>query len=110
MAHVYCRQADGLALCAAEGRMVQVPAGLVEVAVTTAPRDLTAWRWDGATGLRAATAQEQTDARAAKVDDDAQADLDNLKLVKALALVVADLHGLTPAQIRTQVVAKYRSL
>jgi len=32
------------------------------------------------------------------------------KLFKALALVIADLHGLTPAQIRAQVIAKYRSL
>jgi len=57
-------------------------------------------------GRRPATTQEITDYDQIR----AQMALDSLKTLKALSLVVADLHGLTPAQIRAQVIAKYRSL
>jgi len=48
------------------------------------------------------------------LDDRATADIDrsiiNSKAFKALALVIADAHGVTPAQMRSQLIAKYKTL
>lgn len=67
-------------------------------------------RWDGAAGTRAATAQELADYDAALAQAREQRDFDGAVMLRAVALVVADLHGLTPQQIRTQILTKYRSL
>ena len=47
--------------------------------------DARADRWDGATGIRAATAQEMADYDAAAADTEATREIDDMKAVKALA-------------------------
>jgi len=60
--------------------------------------------------IRNATAQELLDAATAKAEGDATRALNGERLVKALALVVGDLTGRTPAQMAAAVKAKYKGL
>ena len=101
------RREDGRPIRFEAGALVQDcdPATEVSIAVDH-EIDLHTERWDGDQGVRAATREEldeQGDARVAT-------ELDAHRLLTALALVVADLHSLTPAQIRALIVAKVRSL
>lgn len=60
--------------------------------------------------FRAATAQEITDYDAARETETQNAAFDSIRVLKALALVVADLHAKTPAQMKALVIAKYKTL
>ncbi len=67
-------------------------------------------RWDDATGIRAATAQELTDFDSAKVDAEVNQEIDGAKTLKALILWLAPLVGKTPAQARNEIVAIRKTL
>ena len=62
------------------------------------------------TRIRAATTQEIAAHDAALDDADQTAAFDSSRIVKALALVVGDLTGQTPAQMRALVKAKYKAI
>lgn len=85
------------------------PATHVQVDLPDFP-DRRTVRWNGLAGVRPATTQEMSDYDAALANAKEQAEFDGLKMLKAVALVIADLHNLTPAQVRNLIVAKYRSL
>ena len=67
-------------------------------------------RYDGSGGIRDATAQEIADFDTARKDEEAVREIDELKALKALALVLADEVAKTPAQIRDAFILKYKSL
>lgn len=67
-------------------------------------------RWDGATSTRPATAPEIAAWDAAETDRQCLSTLDGLKIIKAIALWAGERFGLTPAQVRAEVLAKFRSL
>lgn len=46
----------------------------------------------------------------AEKDQDAQRDLDDMRLIKAIALWVAGLHNITPVEARNKIKAIYKSL
>lgn len=110
MAHVICRRSDGVALAALHGTMAYDAATHVAVEVSALPPDLPAVRWDGATGLRAATALEQQARADELLDDESLRAIDGMRALKALALVVGDLTGQTPAQMRTRFIQRYKGL
>lgn len=85
------------------------PATHVQVEIPEFP-DRRTIRWDGATGIRAATVQEILDYDTEQVRVREQREFDDAKMLRAVALVIADLHGLTPLQMRNLIVTKYRSL
>ena len=60
--------------------------------------------------FRAATTQEIADDDAARETADQNAAFDSIRVLKALALVVADLTSKTPAQMKALVIAKYKTL
>ncbi len=64
-------------------------------------------RWDGATDIRAATAQELADYDAAALDAQATRDVDGMKALKALVIWLAPLVGKTPAEARAEIIAIY---
>ncbi len=67
-------------------------------------------RWDGATGIRPATAQELAAYDAAKAEGASNRDIDGQKIVKALAIWTAQKLGVAPATMRAEVIAIYKSL
>ncbi|MFQ5915799.1 MAG: hypothetical protein ACE5JS_21710 [Nitrospinota bacterium] len=67
-------------------------------------------RWDGATGVRPATAQEIADYYAAELDAEATAEFEGRKALKALVIYLAGKFGLSAAQARDQILSIYRSL
>jgi hypothetical protein len=91
------------------------------VVEANAPPDFHTQRWNGATGLRAATAQELTEFDAAKADSEAQGRVDD-KLMKAILIYlvqrlnelrtqpIAVLSALTPQTVRDGIVTIYKNL
>ena len=67
-------------------------------------------RWDGAEGVRPATAQELTAYDAAKADTTANREIDGQKMVKALAIWTAQKLNIPPATMRAEVIAIYKGL
>lgn len=109
MAWIVARIADGRLRASRWDRQEIDPATHVQFEAPEMPDPLTQ-RWDGATGVRDATAQELADAAAADADREAIAAIDAQKALKALALVVGDLTSQTPAQMRARFLAKYKTL
>jgi len=73
-------------------------------------RRLDRYSGDPVVPIRAATPSEIAAADAATATVREQAAFDEFRIVKALALVVADLTGKTPAQMAALVKARYRAL
>ena len=68
-------------------------------------------RFDSATGQsRPATPAERAESRREQLLAAADYDFRRHPLLLAMALVIADLHDVTPAQIRAQVAEKYRQI
>lgn len=67
-------------------------------------------RWDGAKGLRPATAQDLADQDDSESDAVARREIDNTKALKAVVLWMAGKLNVTPAQARTEILAIYKSL
>ncbi|MDJ0948869.1 MAG: hypothetical protein QNJ94_08105 [Alphaproteobacteria bacterium] len=67
-------------------------------------------RWDGADGVRPATAQELADFDAAELDDQARQELDETKALRAMVMWTADKLGIPRAQARDEIKAIYKSL
>jgi len=63
-----------------------------------------------ASPFRAATSQELADYDAAIETAEHGAAFDSIRILKALALVVADIANKTPAQMKALVIAKYKTL
>lgn len=72
--------------------------------------DFISERYDGAGGVRQATAQELADAIAAAQTVKEQREFDDQKMLKAIAIWNAQLHGLTNNQARQQILTIYRAL
>src|SRR5262245_19513293 len=92
---VICRTTDGIATGWLRGAGQTLKPNTIAVTVA-APPDLRIVRWDGATGLRAATPQEQTDYDTALLQDRTAQDWDDQKLVMALARWTAQKLGVAP--------------
>jgi len=85
--------------------------GQVRVVLDRAPdKRQDRYSGDPAEPIRAATHAEIADVDAATATVREQAAFDDLRIIKALALVVADLTGKTPAQMAALVKARYRAL
>jgi hypothetical protein len=67
-------------------------------------------RYDGAGGIRDATAQEVADFDDARLSAQATQDVDGIKALRAIVLWAAEKHSITPAQARTEIIAKYKGL
>lgn len=85
------------------------PASHVQLDLSDYP-DRRTERWDGAIGVRVATAQEISDFDDVEADTKAASDFDETKALKALVIWLAGKLGVTPAQARTEIVAIYKSL
>lgn len=85
------------------------PATHIQVELPENP-DARTKRWDGAQGVRDATAQELTDFDDAKVGAEATRQINDMKMMKALVRWVAPLVGKTPAQARSEIINVYKSL
>lgn len=106
---VICRTSDGVVTGWTYGTIPAPKPGTVVVTVATPP-DLRATRWDGAAGLREATAQEQAAYDDAQRDAREKATFDDQKMIKAVALWAAQKLGVAPATARAEILAIYRSL
>ncbi len=67
-------------------------------------------RWDGAQDVRPATAQEIADFETAEMEERARAELDDARMLKAIALWVAGKLSIPPAQARDEIKAIYKGL
>jgi hypothetical protein len=67
-------------------------------------------RYDGAGGIRPATAQEISDYEVAQVTEQSLGRFDSEKVVKALAIWVAEKLGVPVQTLRAEVLAIYRTL
>lgn len=106
MPFVLCRKSDGVIVGASRWDAYTFdPATHIQIESPTMP-DVTAQRWDGATGLRADTPQETTarlDAKDAKAFDD---DL----MLMSLARWTAQKLSIAPATAKAEILAIYRNL
>lgn len=80
----------------------------VQISLTFTP-DPRTQRWDGGAGVRPATLQEQGqyDTQQKNADASGQADM---KIFKALVVVLANHFGITPQQLRTELLNAFQAL
>jgi|SRR3990172_4601004 len=74
------------------------------------PPNFRTTRYDGAGSIRSATAQELADVDAEQQSAKEQRELDGAKMLKAVVLWQAQLHGKTAQQARQEILAIYRTL
>lgn len=67
-------------------------------------------RWDGASGVRPATAQEIADYDAEQLDAEALAQVDGQKAIKALVIWTAGRLGISASAARTEILSIYKGL
>lgn len=83
---------------------------IVSVGILPFMPDRRTKRYNGAGGVRDATAQEVTDFDTAKQDREAIHDIDGAKALRALVLWLAQKLAVPPAQARSEIIAKYKGL
>jgi hypothetical protein len=67
-------------------------------------------RWNGADGVRLATAQELADTEAEDLDKEASRDVDGTKILRAFVIWIAGKLGIAPATARDEIIAIYKGL
>ncbi len=99
-------------VCVSSGRQAELTYNPVTEVLIELPNDpdRRTERWDGADGVRAATAQELADYDDAEDDRAGRADIDENRAFKALAWEVAERFGVDVDVFRDSVFDKYQRL
>jgi len=108
---IICRRSNGLYITSnSEGvALAHDPATHVQIMLDRA-MDRRAERWDGASGVRLATAQELADYDAAIRDGQKAQEFDNMKMLKAVAIWTAKKLGVPLSVARAEIMAEYDNL
>ena len=95
----------------AYGQFLELPDGFVECCERPSPDHVLAEGWatdplDPLVCWRVKTIQEVD----TEIDDRLTTDIDNIKVMKAIVIWVANLHGITPLQAKSEIKEIYRGL